>query len=50
MTRKKPEKDLTTDEAMRRIFPKKVREELHRVAHEKDDKELKGKKTTRSQE
>ena len=50
MPRKKAAKDLTTEEIMRRLFPKKVLEELHRVAHEKDDKELKEKKKTRSQD
>ena len=50
MPRKKEAKDLTTDEVMGRLFPKKVRDELQRVAHEKDDKELKVKKKTRSQD
>ena len=50
MPRKKPAKDLTTEEALKRIFPKKAREELHRVAHEKDSKELKEKKLTNSQD
>ena len=38
----KPKKkpiDWTTEEAMKKLFPKKVREELHRIAHEKDDGE-----------
>lgn len=35
---KKP-KDLTDAEALKKLFPKKVREELYRVAHEKDDPE-----------
>lgn len=35
--RKKKPTDWTTEEAMKKLFPKKVREELHRVAHEKDD-------------
>ena len=30
--------DLTTEEAMKKLFPKKVRDELKRIAHEKDDK------------
>ena len=36
---KKPAKELTTEEAMKRLFPKKVRERLKEVAHEKDDKD-----------
>ena len=35
--RKKKLQELTTEEAMKKLFPKKVRKELHRVAHEKDD-------------
>ena len=35
--RKKKDVELTTDEAMKKLFPKKVRDELYRVAHEKDD-------------
>ena len=35
---------------MKRLFPKKVREELKRVAHEKDRKELKVKDLTLSQD
>ena len=35
--RKKRADELTTEEALKRLFPKKVREELHRVAHEKDE-------------
>jgi hypothetical protein len=31
---KKPVEELTDDEVLGRIFPKKVREELHRVARE----------------
>ena len=34
--RKKKASELTIDEAMKKLFPKKVREELHRVAHERD--------------
>lgn len=35
---RKPKKarELTTDEVMKRLFPKEVREELRRVAHEND--------------
>ena len=36
--RKKKARELTKDEAMQKLFPKKVRDELHRVAHEKDNK------------
>lgn len=39
MPKKKKAADLTTDEALKRLFPKKVRGELHKVAHEKDDPE-----------
>ncbi len=35
--RKKKPAEWTTEEAMKHLFPKQVREELHRVAHEKDD-------------
>ena len=34
--RKKKPIEWTTDEAMKHLFPKKVRDELKRVAHEKD--------------
>ena len=30
--------DLTTEEVAKKLFPKKVRDELKRIAHEKDDK------------
>lgn len=30
---------MTNEELARSVFPKKVVEELHRIAHEKDDKE-----------
>ena len=36
--RKKKARELTKDEAMKRVFPKKVRDEAYRIAHEKDDK------------
>ncbi len=38
MTKKKKKEphEMTTDEAMRHLFPKKVHEHLKRVAHEKD--------------
>ena len=35
---KKQPKDMTTEELAKKVFPKKVREELKRIAHEKDDK------------
>jgi len=50
MPRKKPAIELTTEEALKRLFPKKAREELYRVAHEKEDKKLKSKRKTRSQD
>lgn len=30
--------EMTDEEALKKLFPKKVREELKRVAHEKDPK------------
>ena len=39
MPKKKPATELTKDEAMKRLFPKKVRDEVHRIAHEKDKEE-----------
>jgi hypothetical protein len=30
--------DMTTEELAKKIFPKRVREELNRIAHEKDKK------------
>ena len=50
MPRKKPAIELTTAEALKRIFPKKAREELYRVAHERDEKGLKPKRKVRSQD
>lgn len=35
--RKKRPIDMTTEELARKVFPKKVVEELKRIAHEKDD-------------
>ena len=35
--RKKKPSEWTTFEAMKHLFPKKVRDKLHEVAHEKDD-------------
>ena len=36
--KKKSAKDMTTEELAKKIFPKKVREKLKEIAHEKDDK------------
>ena len=36
--RKKKATELTKDEAMKKLFPKKVRDKLAEVAHEKDRK------------
>ena len=35
--KKKTARDMTTDELAKRVFPKKVLEQLKRIAHEKDD-------------
>lgn len=37
MPKRKPANELTTEEAIRRVFPKKAVEQLKAVAHEKDD-------------
>ena len=37
--KKKPASEMTDKEIEKRVFPKKVLEELQRVAHEKDDPE-----------
>ncbi len=50
MPRKKPAIELTTEEALKRLFSKGAREELYRVAHEKDNKQLKPKRKTKSQD
>ena len=34
--RKKKPSEWTTEEAMKHLFPKKVRDKLHEVAHEQD--------------
>jgi hypothetical protein len=34
--RKKPATEMTTEEIAERVFPKKVRDEIHRVAEEID--------------
>ena len=36
--KKKTAKDMTNDELAKRIFPKKVRDKLRDIAHEKDRK------------
>jgi len=38
---KKTAKDMTNEELAKRLFPKKLRDELHKVAHEKDKKDEK---------
>ena len=41
MPKKKVEKkphDMTTEELAKKVFPKKVKEELEKLAHEKDNK------------
>ena len=35
---KKNPKDMTTEELARKVFPKKVVEQLKKIAHEKDGK------------
>ena len=37
--KKKPASKMTDEELEKRVFPKKVLEELQRIAHEKDDPE-----------
>ena len=37
--RKKKARELTKDEAMKKLFRKPLRDELYRVAHEKDKKD-----------
>ena len=37
--KKKPASEMTDLELEKRVFPKKVLEELQRIAHEKDDPE-----------
>lgn len=37
MAKKKPI-EMTDEEALKKLFPKKVREELKRIAHERDPK------------
>jgi hypothetical protein len=36
--KKKRDIDLTTEEVAKKLFPKKVRDELKRIAHEKEAK------------
>ena len=47
--KKKMPIDWTTEEAMKKLFPKPVRDELYRVAHEKDDPNEKPEKKDLSQ-
>jgi len=37
--KKKRDIDLTTEEIAKKLFPKKVRDELNKIAHEKDNDE-----------
>jgi hypothetical protein len=39
MPKRKKAKELTDSEALKRLFPKPVREGLKKVAHERDDQE-----------
>ena len=39
MPKKKTAREMTTEELVRSVFPKKVVEQLKEAAHEKDDKE-----------
>lgn len=41
--RKKKPTEWTTEEAMKHLFPKKVRDELKRIAHEHDEEGNDGK-------
>jgi hypothetical protein len=36
--KKKRPADMTTEELAKKVFPKKVREELKKIAHKKDEK------------
>ncbi len=36
--RKKKARELTKDEAMKKLFRKPLRDKLHEIAHDKDDK------------
>ena len=36
--KKKTARDMTTEELAKKVFPKKVRDKLKEVAHEKDEK------------
>ena len=36
--KKKTAMEMTTEEAMKRLFPKKVRDKLKAIAHERDGK------------
>ncbi len=41
MPKKKKDVDLTTEEVAKKLFPKKVRDELKRIAHKDDEKDKK---------
>ena len=37
--KKKTAKDMTNEELAKKLFPKKLRDKLHEIAHEKDNNE-----------
>ena len=37
--KKKTARDMTNEELAKKIFPKKLRDKLHEIAHKKDEKE-----------
>ena len=45
--KKKHPKDMTTDEAVRHLFPTNVHKHLHKVAHEKEGVPKKAKPSSR---
>ena len=47
--RKKPAEELTTDEAMKRLFPKRVIDRAKKVAHEHDPPEKEPHQSPRNQ-
>ena len=42
MPKRKKAKELNDEQALKRLFPKSVRDELKKIAHEKDDPEESG--------
>ena len=38
--KKKTAMDMTTEELAKRVFPKKVRDKLKQIAHERDDNQV----------